>query len=61
VLSEIAEVTSGVLVGDSNYHLPKTKEELAGWGVELFAPYSSKKRISFPNGAARCLAVFATV
>ena len=39
---EIAESTSVLLVGDRNYHSPKTKEELAGVGVELVAPYSSK-------------------
>jgi hypothetical protein len=43
VLPELAEGTSGLIVGDRNYHSPETKEELAGWGVELLAPYSSKK------------------
>jgi Transposase DDE domain len=52
VLPEIAEGTSGVLVGDRNYHSPKTKEELARMGVELLAPYSSKKRDPAPKKSA---------
>jgi Transposase DDE domain len=43
VLPELAETTSGLIVGDRNYHSPKSKEELAAMGVELLAPYSSKK------------------
>jgi hypothetical protein len=38
VLPEIAEFSSGLIVGDRNYHSPKTGEELAGMGVELLAP-----------------------
>ena len=52
VLPELAERTSGLLVGDRNYHSPKTKEELVGWGVELLAPYSSKKRDPAPKRSA---------
>jgi hypothetical protein len=52
VLPEIAEGTSGLIVGDRNYHSPKTREELAGMGVELLAPYSSKKRDPTPNKSA---------
>jgi len=44
VVPELVEFTSGIVVGDRNYHSPKTKEELAGMGVELLAPYSSKKK-----------------
>jgi hypothetical protein len=44
VLPELAQRTSGLLIGDRNYHSPKTTEELASMGVELLAPYSSKKR-----------------
>ena len=44
VVPELAEGTSGLLVGDRNYHSPKTGEELRRMGVELLAPYSSKKR-----------------
>lgn len=49
---EIAEGTSGVLLGDRNYHSPKTKEDLARTGVELLAPYSSKKRDPAPRKSA---------
>ncbi len=49
VLPEIAEFTSGLIIGDRNYHSPKRKEELAGMGVELLAPYSSKKRDPTPQ------------
>ena len=53
VLPEIAEGTSGVLVGDRNYHSPKTKEELVrSMGIELLAPYSSKKRDPTPKRSA---------
>jgi hypothetical protein len=52
VLPEIVEGTSGLIVGDRNYHSPKTAEELAGMGVELLAPYSSKKRDPAPNKSA---------
>jgi len=52
VLPEIAEGTSGLIVGDPNYHSPKTRQELAGMGVELLAPYSSKKRDPAPNKSA---------
>jgi Transposase DDE domain len=52
VLPEIAEGTSGLIVGDRNYHSPKTKEKLAGMGVELVAPYSSKKRDPAPRRSA---------
>jgi len=49
VVPELAESTFGLLVGDRNYHSPKTKEELACVGVELLAPYSSKKRDPNPK------------
>jgi hypothetical protein len=52
VLPEITQGTSGMLVGDRNYHSPKTKEELARMGVELLAPYSSKKRDRHPQRSA---------
>jgi Transposase DDE domain len=52
VLPEIAEFSSGLLIGDRNYHSPKTTEELAGRGVELLAPYSSKKRDPAPTKSA---------
>jgi hypothetical protein len=52
VLPELTERTSGLLVGDRNYHSPKTKEELARRGIELLAPYSSKKRDPAPKRSA---------
>ncbi len=52
VLPEITEGTSGLIVGDRNYHSPETKEELARTGIELLAPYSSKKRDPAPRRSA---------
>ena len=52
VLPEIVEGTRGLIVGDRNYHSPKTGEELAGMGVELVAPYSSRKRDPAPRRSA---------
>jgi hypothetical protein len=52
VVPEITEGTSGVLIGDRNYHSPKTKEELATMGIELVALYSSKKRDPAPRKSA---------
>jgi hypothetical protein len=42
VVPEIVEGTSGLIVGDRNYHSPKTTEELAGMGIELLAPPKSE-------------------
>ncbi len=52
VVPELTERTSGLLVGDRNYHSPETREELATLGVELLAPYSSKKRDPTPKRSA---------
>jgi hypothetical protein len=52
VVPEIVEGTSGLIVGDRNYHSPKTKEELATMGIELLAPYSSKKLDPNPKRSA---------
>src|SRR5215211_7179156 len=52
VVPEIAESTSGLLVGDRNYHSPKAAEDLARMSVELMAPYSSKKRDPAPRRSA---------
>jgi hypothetical protein len=52
VVPELTEHTSGLLIGDRNYHSPKTGEELACMGVELLAPYSSKKRDRRPQRSA---------
>jgi DDE family transposase len=43
VLPELTQSTSGLLVGDRNYHSPKTNEELATMAIALLAPHSSKK------------------
>ena len=52
VLPELTERTYGVLVGDRNYHSPKTKEDLATTGIELLSPYSSKNRDPTPKRSA---------
>jgi hypothetical protein len=52
VVPELVEFTSGVLVGDRNYHSPKTKEELATVGVELIAPYQHKSADPHPERSA---------
>jgi hypothetical protein len=52
LVPELAQGTSGLIVADRNYHSPKTRQELAGMGVELLAPYSSKKRDPNPNKSA---------
>ena len=52
VLPELSEGTFGLLIGDRNYHSPKTKEELARMGTELLAPHSSKKRDPTPKKSA---------
>jgi hypothetical protein len=52
VLPEITQGTSGVVVGDRNYHSPKTREELVRMGIELLASYSSKKRDRHPQRSA---------
>jgi hypothetical protein len=53
VVPEITQGTSGLIVGDRNYHSPKTREELMrSMGVELLAPYSSKKRDPTPKKSA---------
>lgn len=53
ILPELVESTSGLIVGDRNYHSPRTKEDLArSMGVELLAPYSSKKLDPNPKRSA---------
>ena len=52
VLPELVEHTSGVVVGDRNYHSPQIGQELAGWGVELAVPYRNKKRDPHPQRSA---------
>jgi hypothetical protein len=52
VVSELVESTSGIVLGDRNYHSPKATEELAEMGIQLLAPYSSKKRDPAPRRSA---------
>jgi hypothetical protein len=52
VVPELVEFACGVVVGDRNYHSPKTSQELASMGVELLAPHSSKKRDPTPKRSA---------
>ena len=52
VLPELLESTSGLIIGDRNYHSPKAKEELWQMGIELLAPYSFKKRDPTPRKSA---------
>ena len=41
----------GSIVGDRNYHSPKTTEELAkSMGVDLLAPTPPRKEILLPEG-----------
>ena len=53
VLAELVESTRGLAIGDRNYWSPRTMEELASsGGVELLAPYRSKKRDPTPERSA---------
>ena len=52
LLPELLEGTSGIAIGDRNYHSPPVREELVERGVELLAPYSSKKRDPNPQRSA---------
>ena len=52
VVPELVESSSGIIIGDRNYWSPKTEEALARMGVELLAPYSSKKRDPTPERSA---------
>jgi hypothetical protein len=52
VVPELVEFTSGLIVGDRNYHSPNTKEELATIGVELIAPYQHKSADPHPQRSA---------
>ncbi len=53
VLPELVEATNGLAVGDRNYWSPETKEGLArSEGVELLAPYRTKKGDPNPQRSA---------
>jgi hypothetical protein len=51
LLPELVEHTRGVVIGDRNYWSPPVREELAGRGVELAAPYRTKSATPIPKGA----------
>jgi hypothetical protein len=48
----VGECASGLIVGDRNYHSPRTSEELERMGIELLTPYSSKKLDPNPKRSA---------
>ena len=53
VLPELLQCTRGFAVGDRNYWSPETREELQrSMGVELLAPYRTKKRDPAPQRSA---------
>ncbi len=53
IVPELVEgSSSGIIIGDRNYHSPKTREELWRMGIELLAPYSSKKSDPTPQRSA---------
>ena len=52
VVPELVEHTWGVVVGDRNYWSPPVREQLAGRGVELLAPYRTKKHDPHPERSA---------
>ena len=52
LLPDLLEGTSGIVIGDRNYHSPPVREDLARGGVELLTPYSSKKRDPNPQRSA---------
>ncbi len=52
VAPEIVEGTSGIVVGDRNYHSPKTVQELRAGGLELVAPYASRSKDPNPRKSA---------
>ena len=52
VVSELVEHTWDVVIGDRNYWSPPVREQLAGRGVELAAPYRTKKRDPNPERSA---------
>ena len=48
---DLAEGTTGLLLGDRNYHAPRLMEELADRGVQLVAPYRWASRDPAPARA----------
>jgi hypothetical protein len=52
VVPALAERTSGLLLGDRNYHAPLLAADLARDGVELLAPFRRAQRDPAPRRAA---------
>lgn len=52
VVPEIVEGTSGIVVGDRNYHSPHTAQELREGSLELVAPYASRSKDPNPRRSA---------
>ena len=52
VVPELLERSWGVVVADRNYWSPPLREQLAGRGVELAAPYRTKKHDPNPKRSA---------
>ena len=50
-VQSLAEGTTGLLLGDRNYHAPRLMEELAGQGVRLLAPFRWASRDPNPTRA----------
>jgi hypothetical protein len=53
IASELIKSTNGIIIGDRNYHLPKTKGALLRIGFELLAPYSFKHKDPVPKLTGR--------
>jgi IS5 family transposase len=52
VLEDLVEGTSGIVVGDRNYHSPRIAQELRVGDLELGAPYSTKSKDPHPRRSA---------
>jgi hypothetical protein len=52
VLPDLVERTRGVVVGDRNYWSPRAREDLGQQGVELLAPYRTKRADPHPRRSA---------
>ncbi len=52
VLPEIVEGTSGIVIGDRNYHSPGTARELRAGGLDLVAPHAHKSTDPNPRKSA---------
>lgn len=52
MVPEVVEGTSGILVGDRNYHSPRTAQELREGVLELVARYASRSKDPNPSRSA---------